>query len=83
MADSPVCTTGLTVLETVVSVDVVADGGLAVVAWATTVTLDVFLKVPAIVVVAVLVMAGERVTLGRVVVFEGMREGGGGRGEKN
>jgi hypothetical protein len=77
-----VCTTGLTVLEIVVSVDVVADGGLVVVAWATTVPLDVFLKVPAIVVVALPVAAGELVTLGLLVLFEGMREGGRGEGRE-
>ena len=50
VADLTLCTTGLTVLETVVSVDEGVDGGLAPVAWATTVTLDVLLEVPAIVV---------------------------------
>ena len=76
VADLTLCTTGLTVLETVVSVDVVVDGSLAPAAWATTVILDVFHKVPAIVVVAVLVMAGEGVSSGRGVGLEGMRGGG-------
>ena len=47
------------------------DGGLASVAWATTVTLDVLLKVPAIVVVAVCAVAGEGASPGRGVGLEG------------
>ena len=51
------------------------------VAWATLVTLVVLLEVPAIVVAAVLVVAGEGVSLGRGGGMDGRR--GGGREELN
>ena len=70
MADSPVFTTDLTVLETVVSADVVVVGHLVAVAWATAVTLDELVEVPAIVVGTVLAVAGEGASPSRGVGME-------------
>ena len=81
MADSPVFTTSLTVLGTVVSLEEVVVGDLVAVGWAALVTVVELVEVPAIVVAAVLVVAGEGVSLGRGGGMDGRR--GGGREELN